>query len=320
MIGIDVGGANLKIVDGTRAHIHYCPLWEGAPLVSFLTRYRPVADTPAAVVMSGELADCFYDKSEGIAFIVNAVREVFPQAIFYGTDAAFHTGAVPELAAANWLASADYLKDHYANSVLLDVGSTTTDIIPLSLFPDLKGLTDLMRLRKGYLLYTGMLRTSIPALLRTVTIDGIPTPLSSEFFAISADAHLVLGHIKPDQYTCDTPDKKEKTATASMRRLARVVCADLGEIGENGAVQIAEEFWDVQRKLVCDQVHRVMNDSNASGIVTAGTGAALFAGELGGIDLREELGEVADALPAFAVKEVASRSKFFSSPLPFCGR
>jgi len=312
MIGIDVGGANLKIVDGTRVHIHYCPLWEGAPLVSFLTRYRPSADTPAAVVMSGELADCFCDKSEGIAFIVNAVREVFPQAVFYGTDAAFHTGAVPELAAANWLASADYLKDHYADAVLLDVGSTTTDIIPLSVFPDLKGMTDLMRLRKGYLLYSGMLRTSIPALLRTVTIDGIPTPLSSEFFAISADAHLVLGHIKPDQYSCDTPDKKEKTATASMRRLARVVCADLGEIGENGAVEIAEEFWDVQRNLICNQVHRVMNDSHASGIVTAGTGAALFAGELGGIDLGKELGEVADALPAFAVKEVAGRSHFFT--------
>ena len=157
-----------------------------------------------------------------------------------------------------------------------------------------------------------LFRSSIPALLRTVTIDGIPTPLSSEFFAISADAHLVLGHIKPDQYSCDTPDKKEKTATASMRLLARVVCADLGEIGENGAVEIAEEFWDVQRNLICNQVHRVMNESHASGIVAAGIGAALFAGELGGIDLGKELGEVADALPAFAVKEVAGRSHFFT--------
>ena len=31
MIGIDVGGANLKIVDDDGPHIHYCPLWEGAP-------------------------------------------------------------------------------------------------------------------------------------------------------------------------------------------------------------------------------------------------------------------------------------------------
>ena len=36
-------------------------------------------------------------------FIVSAVKEVFPNAIFYGTDGAFHSIACPELAAANWL-------------------------------------------------------------------------------------------------------------------------------------------------------------------------------------------------------------------------
>ncbi len=33
MIGIDVGGANLKVVDDEECvHIHYCPLWENAPI------------------------------------------------------------------------------------------------------------------------------------------------------------------------------------------------------------------------------------------------------------------------------------------------
>jgi len=68
-------------------------------------------------------------------------------------------------------------------------------------------------------------------------------PVSSEYFATSADAHLVLDHISPDQYSCETPDKKEKTKDASLRRLARVVCADLEEIGTSGALQIAEQFW-----------------------------------------------------------------------------
>ena len=40
--------------------------------------------------------------------------------------------AVPELAAANWLVSAEYLMDRYPGSLLVDLGSTTTDIIPLS--------------------------------------------------------------------------------------------------------------------------------------------------------------------------------------------
>ena len=34
MIGIDVGGANLKIVDDGGVHIHYCPLWEDAPITA----------------------------------------------------------------------------------------------------------------------------------------------------------------------------------------------------------------------------------------------------------------------------------------------
>jgi len=308
MIGIDVGGANLKVVDDGGVHIHYCPLWEGAALAQVLNQYRKNTGGPAAVVMSGELADCFTQKAEGIAYIVKAVKEVFPAAVFYGTDAAFHARAVPQLAAANWLASADYLREQYSDSVLVDVGSTTTDIIPLASFPDLQGLTDLMRLRKGYLVYNGMLRTSIPALLRIAVIGGIPTPLSTEFFAISADAHLVLGHITPDQYTCDTPDKKEKTVDASLRRLARVVCADLDEIGEAGARQIAGQFWDVQRALVCDKVRKVMAQSGASTVVTAGIGSSLFARELDGTDLSGVLGAAADALPAFAVREVAGRA------------
>ena len=307
MIGIDVGGANLKVVDDDGVHIHYCPLWKRSSLVQLLKQYRKNPKEPAAVVMSGELADCFINKAEGIACIVKAVLEVFPDAIFYGTDAAFHTGAVPQLAAANWLVSADCLRVRYPGAVLVDFGSTTTDIIPLAQFCDLKGLTDTQRLQKGYLIYTGMLRTSIPTLLREVLIGGIPTPLSTEFFATSADVHLVLEHITPEQYTCETPDHKEKTADASLRRLARVVCADLAEIGRQNAASIASQFWDVQRTLVCDRVRAVMKGSGASSVVTAGIGAPLFVEELSGTDLSKEIGPAADALPAYAVREVAVR-------------
>ena len=175
MIGIDVGGANVKIVDDHGVHIHYCPLWEHAPITAQLDTYASLPDDGAVVVMSGELADCFSHKMEGISFIVDAVKKAFPHARFYGTDDRFHTGAVPQLAAANWLASAAYLKEEYPNAVLLDVGSTTADIIPLCRFADLKGLTDLMRLQNGYLVYSGMLRGNIATLLQSVVLDGIPT-------------------------------------------------------------------------------------------------------------------------------------------------
>ncbi|RPI36089.1 MAG: H4MPT-linked C1 transfer pathway protein, partial [Methanoregulaceae archaeon] len=134
---------------------------------------------------------------------------------------------------------------------------------------------------------------------------GVPTPVSTEHFATSADVHLVLGHIPPSLYTCDTPDRKEKTRTASLRRLARVVCADLDEIGEGGAQQIAEQFWAIQRDLICCNVKKIAERSGTKEIIIAGIGAPLFLRELGGTDLNRELGSAADVLPAFAVREVA---------------
>jgi len=310
MIGIDVGGANLKVVNDDGPHLHYCPLWEGAPLTSLLKQYVTDPNDTAAVVMSGELADCFESKMDGISFIVDAVKNAFPSARFYGTDGQFHDGAVPQLAAANWLASADYLRAEYPDAVLLDIGSTTADVIPLARFASMKGLTDLRRLQKGYLIYTGMLRGNIATLLQSVTLDGVATPVSSEYFAVSADAHLVLGHITPAQYICDTPDKKEKTQTASLRRLARVVCADPDEIGPDGPYQIAEQFWEKQRDLICDQVQRVAAEEGTGQIIVAGIGARLFSQELDGIDLTKKLGSYADALPAFSVRVVAKRGTF----------
>ncbi len=304
MIGIDVGGANLKIVDEAGAHIHYCPLWEKAPVSDLLFPYAQGGDGRAAVVMSGELADCFANKLAGISFIVAEVRRVFPHARFYGTDARFHGHAVPQLAAANWLASADFLRSRYPGSLLVDVGSTTADIVPLGRFDELIGLSDTMRLQKGYLVYTGILRTSVPTLLRSAVIDGIPTPVSTEYFACSADVHLVLRHLTPDRYTCDTPDHKDKNRSAALRRLARVVCADLEEIGERGALEIAGQFWDVQRDMICTTARRIAESSGSERILVAGIGAPLFARELNGTDLSAALGPDADALPAFAAREL----------------
>jgi hypothetical protein len=314
MIGIDVGGANLKVVDDDGVHIHYCPLWQDAPIANLLRHYVRGADDTAAVVMSGELADCFENKIQGISFIVDEVRKIFPRAWFYGTDAQFHDHAVPHLAAGNWLASADYLRSQYPEATLFDIGSTTADIIPLSRFNNLRGLTDLKRLQAGYLIYTGMLRTGIATLLQSVEIAGVPTPVSTEYFAISADVHLVLGNITPAGYTCDTPDKKEKSRDAALRRLARVVCADLDEIGTTGASEIAEQFWDAQLRMICHEVQRVSSASGTQEIVVAGIGAHLFAPELGGTNLTGVLGPAAEALPAFAVREVAKAKNIFSGP------
>jgi hypothetical protein len=303
MIGIDVGGANLKIVDENGVHIHYCPLWKKSDLEEIVSRYGSSGN--AAVVMSGELADGFFNKSEGISFIVNAVRKTFPDAIFYGTDAKFHTQACSKLAAANWLASVDFLRQKYPNGMMLDIGSTTADIVPFGQFEKLMHMTDTLRLQAGYLVYTGMLRTPVATLANSAEIHGVPTPFSTEYFACSGDVHYVLGHIGAEEYSSAPPDGKNVSREACLRRLARTVCADLEEIGEDGAVKIAESFWTAQRDLVCNAVTKVSKDTKAEIILVGGIGSHTFTPLVGGVDLTETLGIPADALPAFAVRELA---------------
>lgn len=308
MLGIDIGGANLKVATDRETTTIYCPLWEGSPLKEMLSRYDTGDHRQVAVVMSGELADCFRTKQEGIRWIVETVQEVFPDALFYGTDGQFHDSPVPSLAAANWLASAVFLHVLEPGGLLVDMGSTTTDIIPLSNPSSLFGLTDLLRLQKGYLVYTGLLRTTIPAAIRTVRLGGVPTPVSAEYFAASADAHLVLGHIGETAYTCDTPDRKGKDRTSCLRRLARVVCADLEEIGEAGATEVAAAFWKEQRRVIVEAVLAARGSSGADRVLAAGIGSGLLAPVIGGEDLSAVLGPAADALPAHAVREVLRRS------------
>ncbi len=309
MIGIDVGGANLKIVDESGVHIHYCPLWKESPLAEIIAEYKEAGADNAAVVMSGELADGFFDKNEGIAFIVDAVRKSFPNAIFYGMDGTFHKHACRELAAANWLASVAFLKTRYPNGMMLDIGSTTADIVPFADFEKLIGMTDTLRLQAGYLVYTGMLRTPVATLVNEAVINGIITPFSTEYFACSGDANFVLGNIGEDEYSAATPDGKEVSREACLRRLARTVCADLEEIGEEGAVAIAKAFCDAQQKLVCDAVVKAREAAKADTILVGGIGSPTFAPLVGGTDLTTALGIPADALPAYAVLQLAMEQK-----------
>lgn len=310
MIGIDVGGANLKIVDGDDVIIHYCPLWQESPITKLL---QPYAGRKAAVVMSGELADGFPSKEAGIAYIVDAVRAAIPDAQFYGTDGKFHTTPCMSLAAANWLASADYLRDQFPDSVFVDMGSTTTDIIPLSSFDRLLSMRDLDRLQRGMLVYTGLLRAPVASLLREVHLDGgvTRTLVANELFAISADVHLVLGHISSIDYAVPTPDGAGVMITESLQRLARMVCSDLKEVGEENARAVAAAFWDEQKSLIEEEILQASGSGTMPDLICAGIGSALLSDTFGARNLTDLYGTMSDAFPAFAVREVAKRNGVF---------
>jgi probable H4MPT-linked C1 transfer pathway protein len=323
ILGLDIGGANTKAssADGRLAESVYLPLWREAPLGRTLERLAELGPQAVGVVVTGELADCYQSKKEGIDSIKAAVERAFSCPIHFWGVNGFDWKSPIELAAANWSASAYLVLRDYGQCLFVDMGSTTTDLIPIVGKP-LAASTDYLRLINGELVYTGMLRTSLGSLLQTAKIGGYTVPLSPEFFAIAADAYLVTGQITSEQYTCDAPDGSGKDRASAMRRLARTVCADVDEIGREAAIEIARQACDYQLQVVQNAIDRQSQKHSLDEIVAAGIGEGMIVKVckrlgLHCISVSEKYGRlVSNVFPAYAVARILE-SHLSSSPLYF---
>jgi (4-(4-[2-(gamma-L-glutamylamino)ethyl]phenoxymethyl)furan-2-yl)methanamine synthase len=307
ILGLDIGGANTKVAssDGSFVESIYLPLWLGAKLDNWLGRFAELNPEAVAVVMTGELADCFENKMTGIISIKTAVEEAFKcPSHFWGVNG-FDPQDLRELAGANWSVSANFISRELGDCIFVDMGSTTIDLIPIKERP-IASRTDFLRLANGELLYMGLLRTCVGNLLPFARVKGKRVPISPEFFAIAADAYLVLGELSMEEYGCSTPDDAGKDKQSALRRLARCVCADLDEIGEDGAIAIAEQVRDRQLRMLIDAIYRQANKHDLTRIVAAGIGehlicrAASYLG-LDILDLSRIYGHrISNLFPAFA--------------------
>jgi probable H4MPT-linked C1 transfer pathway protein len=214
----------------------------------------------------------------------------------------------------------------FPNALFVDVGSTTTDLIPiLSGRVAALGHTDTARLRHGELVYTGVLRTPVSAIVRSVPVGAARCRVAAEHFAISADVYRWLERIGDDEYSCEPPDGRGRSRIEAGARLARMVCADFETIGADGVTAIAEEVARRQtRQIVCGlrQVMRRLGSDVPAVAALAGQGTFLArqAAEACGFeprDLAGELGAAASrAAPAAAVayllaERTGSGSQFF---------
>lgn len=232
VLGLDIGGANLKAADsqGTARTLPFALWKEPARLPAMLRELLaslPTAET-LAVTMTGELCDCFASKHEGVLAILAAVEAVAGrrrvvvwtnQARLVDLDEARQQ--TTRVAAANWLALASCAAKltHGEPGLLIDVGSTTTDVIPLLAgSPQPCGLTDPERLRSKELVYCGVRRTPLCALL------GLSA--AAEFFATTLDVCLMLNLVAEDAADSDTADGRPATREAAHARLAHMLCGD----------------------------------------------------------------------------------------------
>ena len=351
ILGLDIGGANIKAADRAgRTVSRPFAIWRQPDqlqghIASILTAFP--ATERLALTMTAELADCFSTKSDGVRFILDAVNtclntylstrresgnstsEPLPSKLmtwttegrFMNLDEAWESPM--RIAAANWHALAMWSMKFAPRGcgVLIDIGTTTTDIIP---FKDGKpvplGLTDVRRLESGELSYSGIRRTPLCAVAHSVPFENGYCSLAAEIFATTLDVHLLLGDIAEDAQDLDTANGKPATKSAAHDRIARMLCCDRNEVSFEQAVQIARFLADVQRQRLAGSLERVINrlSSACSTVIVSGSGSFLASQlihenrrtkDATVISLAEQFTPgIAEAACAYAVAQLASKS------------
>ena len=325
VLGWDIGGVNTKVAHVADAQVlaaraaPYELQRDPAALAPLLGRLaRDLGAGPAvahAVTMTAELSQLFRTKREGVCFVLDAVAAAFPDACVrvWGVDARWRTPAEARreplaVAAANWAATAHVVGRSCSDCLLVDVGSTTTDIIPIrNGAPVACGHTDVERLRQGELVYTGALRTPVEAIAVTVPLRGQPTGTSAEGFALAGDVHVWRGELAPGDYSVPTPDGRPTSREFAGERLARVVCADREMVDETDITVTADSLWDAQVRRIAAGLERVRaRQPGLARAVVTGLGEFLAAAAAQRIGLHvthlsDSLGAAARHAPAAAV-------------------
>ena len=325
VFGWDLGGANVKLarVDGGRVvHVAQIP----CPIIPERRKFDmavdaalPLISSPAlhAVTMTGELSDVFNDRAEGVAYLVELMQRVAAgQALrvyagsFGFLDPDDAKSRTLEVASANWHASAALAALRHKDALLVDVGTTTTDLIPIK---DgaiaARGATDAERLTEGELLYTGVVRTPVMAVAHSAPFKGRVQRIAAERFATMADVWRLTGDLPDDSDPYPAADQRGKSGPESAARLARMLGRDASEAELGEWVALARYFADCQLAEIEHAARGLAErDSLAPSAPVIGAGCGRFVAR----SLAERLGrpyldfaEIVDA--AHQAREMAAR-------------
>lgn len=290
-VGWDIGGAHLKAVlldaHGVVQSVYQlaCPLWKGLhELEQAMTEIWQSIKQPdalSAVTMTGELVDLFPNRQVGVCEIAKVVNRLLGKhVVFYAGDngwvrfdaVASHTQAIASM---NWLASAQYLSQFADNTLLIDIGSTTTDMIPLGKSQlSAIGRTDAHRMANHALIYTGVVRTPLMALGPTINFKAQTYYVAAEYFATTADVYRVLSQLSAEADLADTGDGKGKTLSETATRLARMVGHDVEDYPLSDWVELAKAFKQQQKNILMQSVKYHVNQ-DVMPIIAVGVGAFL---------------------------------------------
>lgn len=286
-IGLDVGGAHLKVArveDGRLVAVRQiaCPLWEGLDRLDAALHEAEALmsrHTVCAVTMTGELTEIFESRESGVLAIIERLRERIEGELRFfmglkGFAAPQSARGDPlSIASANFIATALFIARRLPKSLLIDMGSTTTDIIacdrPL-------GLTDAERLQTGELVYTGLTRTPVASIANRAPLAGQWQGLARDGFATMADVRRIIGDLPDGVDQHSTADGRGKSQEESLIRFARGFGRD-AEMRHLPAWQVSAAYVsERQLRSIHDGALQVLSRpaDEVNAVVLAGIGAA----------------------------------------------
>ena len=295
--GWDIGGAHLKVCrcDQYGNIINslelVCPLWQG------LTGLRQTLQQALAllgnqqdqhfITLTGESADCFANRQQGVtdilttisAFLVIEHCHVFSQSQQWLTlaEAQKHW---QQVASMNWLATAGWLAKTQSEALLIDIGSTTSDIIVIqNSQPRLHAFDDIGRLQSGELVYSGVIRTPLMALAQTIPFAGQQQRVANEVFATTADIWRLLNQL-PSEISDQSADGQSWQLAHCRQRLARMAGTDMERYPESDWQELANWYAQQQIRQLLDSCRQVIENHTLSAnapVIGAGAGRFLAA-------------------------------------------
>jgi len=316
VLGLDIGGANLKAATsaGRAASVAF-PLWKSpdklaANLADLIAQFPEASEL--AITMTGESCDCFANRREGMEFILKTLpaTRVWSTAGKFVSVSEALTDPI-KVAAANWHAGATFAGRYVPSgeAIFIDVGSTTTDIVPLrDGKPNSVGFTDAERLKVSELVYSGVKRTPVCAVM--------PEKTCAEFFAEMRDVNIVLGLMPEAPGETDTADGRPATEAMCLARLARMFGGDTETLGEDFLLEGAERIHRRQVQILCVGIRDVGQNRDLPTVIVGGTGEWLALRAMANLQPKSILSlagvigkPLSGCLPAYAVALLASEEK-----------
>ena len=296
VVGWDIGGAHVKAALLRRGQVvdaaqWPCPLWQGtdrldATLDAALARWPDLRQHAHAVTMTGEMVDLFAHREDGVARLAHLLAQRLPAPRFFGGEQAWFTAGEAlahwqEIASANWLATARHcaLVCDADEGLLIDVGSTTTDLIAFGqgrVRSSSRG--DAQRLQSGELVYQGVVRTPLCALAQRIAWRGVHSNVMNELFATTADIYRLTGELDAAHDQHPAADNAPKDVAHTCARLARMIGLDGRDAGTGEWLTLARAWRARQCEALRSQVARIAAAhalKPASLAIGAGCGAFL---------------------------------------------